>query len=231
MTTLVVRIAAPLMAWGDQSKYRSRLTRPDPTYSAIQGLLAAAAGVPRGAKRPQWVQGAQFAVRVDAPGRVLRDYHTINPPDTARYNWLSGRDRKKIRTVVKADGNTHKDTVQTERFYREDAAYTLFITDPSGEVEAALTDPKFTLFAGRKSCVLSFPLILDRIDSDLETAAERYPRQRPGDGSLDVVLFTRPVRLSVIREEDVYDTPVGADFASRRRFYAQAKPPSPVVAK
>ena len=92
MTLTVVRLAAPLMAWPSDSRYRSRHTRPDPTVSAVKGLLAAAAGVPRDGQAPQWLLGLRAAARVDIPGSLVEDFHTINPLPRSKYHWLSKRD-------------------------------------------------------------------------------------------------------------------------------------------
>jgi CRISPR system Cascade subunit CasD len=234
MAIVALRLAAPLMSWGDHAKYRERQTRPDPTYSALVGLLSAAAGIGRGAVLPSWLREVGLAVRVDAPGTVLRDYHTVNPPDERRYQWLSDKDRQRVGTVAKAEVRTsgdpvpHTDPVVTERFYRQDAAYLVVVNDPTGRIEAAFTDPAFAFYAGRKSCPLTFPVVVGRLDhDDLETALGQLPRLRPGTVALDAILFSPPNQLSVRRTEIVHDEPVGGSFAPRARFYVTVQPADP----
>ena len=44
MATLLLRLAAPLQAWGSDSKFETRKTDREPTKSGVVGLLAAALG-------------------------------------------------------------------------------------------------------------------------------------------------------------------------------------------
>ena len=46
MATLLLRLAAPLQAWGADSKFETRKTNREPTKSGVIGLLAAALGLP-----------------------------------------------------------------------------------------------------------------------------------------------------------------------------------------
>ena len=41
MATLLLRLAAPLQAWGADSKFETRKTAREPTKSGVIGLLAA----------------------------------------------------------------------------------------------------------------------------------------------------------------------------------------------
>ena len=47
MATLLLRLAAPLQAWGADSKFETRKTGREPTKSGVVGLLAAALGLRR----------------------------------------------------------------------------------------------------------------------------------------------------------------------------------------
>ena len=47
MATLLLRLAAPLQAWGADSKFETRKTDREPTKSGVIGLLAAALGLRR----------------------------------------------------------------------------------------------------------------------------------------------------------------------------------------
>jgi CRISPR system Cascade subunit CasD len=60
MSTLLLRFAAPIQAWGVDSKFNRRSTEREPTKSGVIGFLAAALG----------------RLRADQPGQYLRDYHT-----------------------------------------------------------------------------------------------------------------------------------------------------------
>ena len=47
MATLLLRLAAPMQAWGCGSKFDTRRTNREPTKSGVVGLLAAALGIRR----------------------------------------------------------------------------------------------------------------------------------------------------------------------------------------
>ena len=72
MATLLLRLAAPLQAWGSDSKFETRKTDREPTKSGVVGLLAAALGLRRddteGLAR---LNGLRFAVRADQEGSLL----------------------------------------------------------------------------------------------------------------------------------------------------------------
>ena len=52
MATLLLRLAAPLQAWGADSKFETRKTAREPTKSGVIGLLAAALGLRRDETEP-----------------------------------------------------------------------------------------------------------------------------------------------------------------------------------
>ena len=84
MATLLLRLAAPLQAWGSDSKFETRKTDREPTKSGVVGLLAAALGLRRddteGLAR---LNGLRFAVRADQEGSLLVDFHTAKSRDTS----------------------------------------------------------------------------------------------------------------------------------------------------
>ena len=47
MATLLLRLAAPMQSWGDESKYDIRQTGKTPSKSGVIGMLAAALGLRR----------------------------------------------------------------------------------------------------------------------------------------------------------------------------------------
>ena len=82
MGTLLLRLAAPLQSWGEDSKFETRRTRREPTKSGVIGLLAAALGRRRDEPLDD-LRGLRFAVRVDQEGELLRDFHTARNEKTA----------------------------------------------------------------------------------------------------------------------------------------------------
>lgn len=153
---LVLRLAAPLQSWGGEGRFNRRDTRPEPTKSGVTGLLAAAAGRAREQDITDLL-ALRLAVRVDQPGTLLRDYHTVSdyrnvPLPSAKVN---------AKGQQQAAG---KSTHVTERFYLQDAVFVAAITGPLETIDVlahALEHPAFPLALGRRSCPPSGRLLLD----------------------------------------------------------------------
>ena len=143
---LVLRLYGPLAAWGDIACGEVRPTLIHPTKSAIIGLLGAALGVRRSEEDKISKMRDSYGFAVSEEGRCvnIRDYHTVQSGDNP---------------------------IITYRDYLCDVIYTVavWIKDdkdvpyPLKEIEAALKEPKFVPYLGRKSCVLSRPMEPQRI--------------------------------------------------------------------
>ena len=130
MSTLLMRLAAPLQSWGSDSKFESR-RRTDriPTKSGIVGLIAAALGRKRD-ENIEDITSLKYGVRTDRDGGFLRDYHIA-------------RDIKQ------------KDPYVTHRYYLSDAVFLVGLEGPEDllqEIDNAIKNPVFPLFLGRRSC-------------------------------------------------------------------------------
>jgi CRISPR system Cascade subunit CasD len=138
--TLLIPLVGLMQSWGTRSRFEDRDTHPEPTKSAVIGLLCSALGRGR-TEDISDLQRLRMGVRTDTPGRPQTDYQTA----------------QNVRT---ADGNM-KDTVLSTRHYLADARFlvglenddmTLLIT-----LEEALKNPVWTLSLGRKSYPLTVP--------------------------------------------------------------------------
>ncbi|MDR3568587.1 MAG: type I-E CRISPR-associated protein Cas5/CasD [Syntrophobacteraceae bacterium] len=155
---LIFRLYGPLAAWGDIAVGEYRPSFAHPSKSAIIGLLAAALGIRRDEAERQktLTEACTFAVRVDAMGTLLRDYHTIQVPSAKR-----GKTHYTRRSELAVDD---LNTILSRRDYRCDAAYTVAVEVRAGatytarQLAGALAKPAFTLYLGRKSCPLALPL-------------------------------------------------------------------------
>lgn len=80
MATLLLRLAAPLQAWGSDSKFNIRSTEREPTKSGVIGMIAAAMGMQRnddlGKLEP--LNALRFGVRVEREGKLLKDFHMVH---------------------------------------------------------------------------------------------------------------------------------------------------------
>jgi CRISPR system Cascade subunit CasD len=127
MSTLLLRLAAPMQSWGVDAKFDRRGTERLPTKSGIVGLVAAALGRRRDESLED-LRALRFGVRVDREGRLLRDYHTAK---------------------------SEKAAYVTQRYYLSDAVFLAGLEGDEAlleKIEHALHRPMFPLFLGRRAC-------------------------------------------------------------------------------
>lgn len=154
-STLALRLAGPMQAWGAPSDFNVRQTADRPTKSGVIGLLAAAQGRRRGADIADLI-GLEFGVRVDQPGEILRDFHTV--ATLSGDNLLSAKVNKKGLQTKSSTPNQ-----VTTRYYRQDAVYVACVSGETELLEAlahAVLNPRFPLSLGRRSCPPSRPLLI-----------------------------------------------------------------------
>jgi len=85
---LIFRLYGSMVSWGDIAVGAIRPTSDHPSKSAVMGLIAAAMGIRRDEEERQreLAEGYLIAIRIDAPGILLRDYHTIQVPPAGKGN-------------------------------------------------------------------------------------------------------------------------------------------------
>ncbi|MEU2030778.1 type I-E CRISPR-associated protein Cas5/CasD [Nocardia amamiensis] len=156
----MLRLAGPLQSWGDYSEYNQRRSADQPTKSGIVGLLAAADGRDRNADIKD-LTALTLGVRIDEPGTLLRDYHTVSDytGEPLLSAAVTARGVQKPATLSSGKKHTHV----TERFYLQDAVFVIALSGPADQLEhlrQALRHPAFPLALGRRSCPPTLPLIL-----------------------------------------------------------------------
>lgn len=153
MSTLLLRLAAPMQSWGADAKFDRRGTERFPTKSGVIGLIAAAMGRRRNNSIDD-LRGLNFGVRIDKEGVLLRDYHTAK---------------------------SEKAAYVTQRYYLSDAVFLAGLEGDDGllsEIEHALHFPVFPLFLGRRSCPPEGRVVLGiRIGKSLIEALQGEPWQ------------------------------------------------------
>ena len=168
MTVLALRLGGPLQSWGSNQRLdRHRRTQRFPTKSGVLGLCAAALGRKRSDPVDD-LAALRFGVRIDRPGEVMRDFHTLSSlfdekgrfsPDRGRLPTASGSYRP-VETSIRV----------TYRHYLVDAC---FVAGIEGEfelllrIDEALRRPVFPPFLGRRSCPADAPLRLGLHDAAL----------------------------------------------------------------
>lgn len=225
--TLLLRLGGPLQSWGDRSVFNRRDTRPEPTKSGVLGLLAAAAGRPREEPLGELLD-LRMGVRVDQPGTLLRDYHTVS----------DYRGRPLPQAGVSAKGlqkptSPAKFTHVTQRFYLQDALFLAALQGPASFVHAladAVKHPAFPLALGRRSCAPTQPLFLAIREASLEEALRAEPWQATERAKELYLSNRRSGRPATIDLPATLDDPDGEDslndvpqsFAPRdRRFVSR----------
>ena len=184
MSVLLIRLAGPMQAWGTQSRFSVRDTGLEPSKSGVIGLLCAALGKPRdesvseneGLPSLADLAALKMAVRVDRPGTMAADYHTAQ--NVIRASSVPGRKPKL------------KDCEPSTRYYLADADFLVGLEGPLDllrQLDAALTDPVWPLYLGRKAFVPSTPV--------------RVPNGLLPDGTLPDALKDTPWQKRTSRDE------------------------------
>lgn len=209
MSTLLLRLAAPMQSWGVESKFDYRKTGREPSKSGVVGLLAAALGRGRG-ESVEDLAALRFGVRVEQPGQILRDLQI------AKYQKSKSR----------------VDTYFTYRDYLCDAAFLVGLESSQEEVlqglVQALQAPAFPLFLGRRSCPPTLPLVLGIRPGNLEETLTREPWQASDWFQKKAKRSERTVWLRVLvdapaEEDGIFQHDNPKSFHIQRREYGYRK--------
>lgn len=210
MSTLLLRLAAPLQSWGVASKFDTRDTAREPTKSGIIGLLAAALGRSRTDELDD-LKRLRFGVRIDQPGTFLRDFHTAH--------WSQKQSDPPFVTT---------------RYYLADA---VFLVGLEGEEEflqtlaTALQNPIFPLYLGRRSCPPTGQLVLGLRERSLLQALQEEPWQASTWHAEKVKRRSDPVKLTIVydaepNEQGAFlcrDLPVSFDQRNRQYSFRMVR--------
>ncbi len=186
---LMMRLDAPLMAFGGVMVDSIGTCRDFPSLSMVTGLLASALGWRhREFEKLQALQERiRFAARLDDPGEPVLDYQTVDlGQDFLRQDgWTTEGE-----TESRAGGEAREGTHIRRRHYIAGAVCTLAMElRPPGEEPTvrcrsrALEEPARPLFIGRKCCLPSSPMSLGVLEApDLLSALKAVPLAVPAAG-------------------------------------------------
>ena len=155
---LLFRLDGPMQSWGGVAVGGLRPSDSRPTRSGVLGLLAAALGIRRHEEaRLQALDHAfALAMREDAPGVRMTDFHTIQTTKEKSKRTLRTRKDELGGKLLPGEDLS---TVLSQREYLVDACFTVCVwavveSPPVSvrELEQALRTPAFCLSLGRKSC-------------------------------------------------------------------------------
>lgn len=198
MSTLLLRFAGPLQAWGADSRFDVRRTNREPTKSGVIGLIASALGLRRDAPLDE-LNRLRFGVRVDREGVLLRDLHT-----------------------VRKDKNT---SYMTTRYYLSDAVFLvgLYSDDEAlmQRLEHAVRNPAHPLFLGRRSCPPEGRVCLGLRQMPLEEALKSEPSlispkpSKPGEPQRARIVLDDPHGTARLNDLPVSFSPYNRQYAYR----------------
>lgn len=160
---LLLWLEGPLQAWGHDSRFGRRDTLDFPTKSGVLGLLCCALGA--GGEQREWLarladldlQLVAYTPRDKQGGAMprlplLRDFHMVGSGYDDTHPWQSLLIPKTSEGKKAVGGGTK----MTYRYYLQDMAFAVALQVPADEAEtlaAALQDPVWDLYLGRKACV------------------------------------------------------------------------------
>jgi CRISPR system Cascade subunit CasD len=220
----------PMQSWGSASRFTRRTTELFPTKSGIVGLLAAAMGINKFAPDepqaiaalsglhctvialPRWKRGKPL------PILRLEDFHTIGGGYDPDEDWQA--------MPRSADNQTLKNPVVSYRHYLLDARFGVLLEGDAALIErvaAALRNPAWGVWLGRKCCLPASPLLaavapgrdqgwralLTQAGLPPETPLDQFDciEDAAADGDGDEVLNDAPI---------AFGAPIGQRHAPRR---------------
>lgn len=217
MRFLLFTLYAPMGSYGEIAVGERRMSWARPGRSAVLGLVAAALGIERADENAHrnLEAGLYYAVRTDALGRPLIDYHTAQTPRARR-----GRKFATRREELQSDDLY---TVLSRREWRSDTYFTISLwarrdgAVDLDEIAGALRRPRFVLYLGRKSAPLGLPLNPVIIEAD--TFMDAFDARQSSDGEKEIlngIRSTGAESTMIAFDHDAPGAPTDARVERRR---------------
>jgi CRISPR system Cascade subunit CasD len=192
--TLFLVLEGPLQSWGERARWSVRDSSSEPTKSGIVGLLGCALGIADDERLRQLAEYMQLGVRVDRPGRMMIDYHTITG------GVLSAEGK------IKRNKYKEPENVITFRQYLCDACFVAALRTNDARLidlwALALQNPVWPYYLGRKSCPPTRPVFGGVGDYDsLEEALQDYPAQLRSISPTRAVIECNPGQGTMRRDQ------------------------------
>lgn len=219
---LLLRLEGPLQSWGERARWDYRDTTTMPTKSGIIGLLACASGISRNAPiLLEMDKKLSTGVRMDRPGQIITDYHTIS----GTIRTAEGKQR---------GAKDEESTLQSYRQYLQDAAFFVVVSgDETLLVSCAerLRHPIWPVFLGRKSCVPTRPVYEDLTTdySSLTDALSRHSLSKLGTKEGPVLCELEDQEGDFRRRDRITNIPARIYHERRIKIFT-VSPPREVIA-
>ncbi len=218
-TYLSLLLDAPMQSWGFSSRFQRRTTGLHPTKSGVIGLICAALGLGKGSSEEgEWLPrlSALKMVTIATPRedvQRLEDFHTTG----------GGYDKKTRPQFIprKASGRPSDNPTVSRRQYLLEARFGVILEGDRlvlEQVAAALEDPRWGVWLGRKSCIPAEPIFRGMFKTRTEA-------ERALIGDIPIEQFTRLEEVANFDAgTDSYtDQPISfgtADSSAEGRNYA-----------
>jgi len=155
---LALLLDGPLQSWGFASRFQRRTTGLYPTKSGVIGLLGAAMGLAKGSP-----EEANWLPKVSALKMTSIVIPRNVPEADGQLPILRIGDYHTVLETRRASGALNKDAVLTRRQYLLEARFGVIFAGDRSVLEraaAALQDPIWGVWLGRKSCIPSAPVFV-----------------------------------------------------------------------
>ena len=160
---LIMSLISPLQSWGLMGCFDDRDTSMFPTKSAIVGLLCSALGIDRGDEESiSEIAKLTLSIIQYQRGIVHTDFHTV------------GHRHKDPLFRLRTAENKPKHGAVTHRDYLSDAKFIVILSGEASVIDrcaAALDNPKWSTFLGRRSCVPASPLLENVFGTEREVSS------------------------------------------------------------
>ncbi len=169
-TYLVFQLYGPMQSWGEVAVGEIRPGFGHPTHSGLVGLVAACLGIRRDEEDElaRLSDACRFAVAVDSPGQILREYQTVQMPPRQKNVEYRTRRQELVTGVAREKLNT----MQTYRDHAQDAVFRVCLS-LAGEapysldrIATALERPVFVPYLGRKANPFALPMSPRPVEAD-----------------------------------------------------------------
>jgi len=163
---LMLRLEGDFQSFGTQGKWYIRETDPEPSKSAIIGMIGNAMGLKKFDQKLEALDDSlEMAVRIEYQGVIMEDYHTVEAGSRS------------------ANRKFSLNPLLTTRTYLQNASFLVVLKskkNDKAELQAiadALQNPKRAIFIGRKCCIPTRPIFQKIIEeySSMEEAIKNEP--------------------------------------------------------
>lgn len=181
---LLFQLYGHLQSCGSICPGEVRHIEDHPSKSAVLGLLAGALGIRRDepGRLAALARGYWFAVRQDAPGTPMADYHTVQTR-SGKPGAFATRRMELCQDII---AGKSLGTTLSMRYYWQDAMFTACLCPvvqaapyALEDLKRALEHPEFAPYLGRKSCPPGLPFMPLVVEAaGLSEAFQAYPPEK-----------------------------------------------------